>query len=166
MKQISLSDLDALTRSASESPRRRANLNLHDTLDDPIQRLLIAMEPSTVVHSHRHPHTWELLMPVRGRFVVLQLDDTGAVLRRTMLGEDITLLETPPGQWHAVCSIDPGSIILEVKQGPYAPLADPDVHRWIKEDDSSEVSRLLDWYRTARPGDRFACHTPMGGAHR
>ncbi|HBW4050711.1 TPA: cupin fold metalloprotein, WbuC family, partial [Klebsiella pneumoniae] len=26
---------------------------------------------------HRHPHTFELLLPLRGRFVVLNFDDRG-----------------------------------------------------------------------------------------
>ncbi|WP_259270574.1 aldo/keto reductase, partial [Klebsiella pneumoniae] len=32
------------------------------------------MAPGTYVRPHRHPHTFELLLPLRGRFVVLNFD--------------------------------------------------------------------------------------------
>ncbi|MFM3795544.1 WbuC family cupin fold metalloprotein, partial [Klebsiella pneumoniae] len=35
--------------------------------------------PGTYVRPHRHPHTFELLLPLRGRFVVLNFDDRGTV---------------------------------------------------------------------------------------
>ena len=154
MKQFTLSDLDDLSLAARASPRRRANRNLHDTLDDLIQRLAIAMEPDTVVHPHRHPHTWELLYPLRGRFIVLHFDSAGTVCRRTVLGEDARLVETPAGEWHAVLSLDPGGVIFEVKHGPYAPLPEQDLLRLIDEENPAETRNLLEWYRCAQPGDR------------
>lgn len=155
MKQISFADLDALSLAASTSPRRRANRNLHETLDDPIQRLAIAMEPDTLVYPHRHPHTWELLFPLRGRFVVLHFDEAAIVTRRTLLGDKAKLIETPPGEWHAVLSLDPGGVIFEVKRGPYAPLAEEDSKRWVRDDDPAGILNLLDWYRHAQPGDSY-----------
>ncbi|WP_135715805.1 Qnr family pentapeptide repeat protein, partial [Klebsiella pneumoniae] len=43
--------------------------------------------PGTYVRPHRHPHTFELLLPLRGRFVVLNFDDRGTVTHRAILGE-------------------------------------------------------------------------------
>ena len=151
MKQISASALDQLVCSAQASPRRRANLNLHQTLDDPIQRLAIAMEPDTVVLPHRHRQTWELLLPLRGRFVVLLLDDDGVVTGRCVLGESEAMLEMPAGQWHAVLSLDVGGVIFEVKHGPYRPTDGADFAPWAA--DASPA--LLDWYGSAQPGNRF-----------
>ena len=88
MKQITLTALDALVQQAKASPRRRANLNVHTRLDDPIQRLAIAMEPDTYVRPHRHPETWELLYPLTGRFAVLQFDATGTLSARAVLGAE------------------------------------------------------------------------------
>ncbi|MFA9639124.1 WbuC family cupin fold metalloprotein, partial [Enterobacter hormaechei] len=42
--------------------------------------------PGTYVRPHRHPHTFELLLPLRGRFVVLNFDDRGTVTHRAILG--------------------------------------------------------------------------------
>ena len=151
MKQFLASDLDRLVSGAQASPRRRANLNLHTELSDPVQRLAIAMEPDTVVLPHRHQQTWELLLPLRGRFAVLLFDDDGVVTARSVLGSETAALEMVPGQWHAVLSLDVGGVIFEVKQGPYRPLAGDDIAAWGADPSSS----LLAWYASARPGDRY-----------
>lgn len=155
MKSITSSQLSSLSALAQTSPRHRANLNLHETLADPVQRLAIAMEPDTLVRPHRHPHTWELLYPLRGRFIVLHFDEQGQVSERTVLGEECAVVETPAGQWHAVLSLDSGGVIFEVKHGPYQPIAEADFAPWFASEASDEVSRLLNWYATAKPGDKY-----------
>lgn len=152
MKQLTPAMLDALAMQARQSKRRRANLNLHDDLGDPVQRLAIAMEPDTLVLPHRHPQTWELLYPLRGRFLVLHFDATGRVTERTVLGEDCLVLENPGGIWHAVLSLDTGGIIFEVKQGPYLPVGEADQAPWAKGHSDEALNA---WYACARIGDSF-----------
>jgi cupin fold WbuC family metalloprotein len=154
MKQICALQLDELVSAAQASPRRRANLNLHQTLDDPIQRLAIAMEPDTLIRPHRHRQTWELLIPLRGRFVVLTFDDSGVLAGRAVLGAGTAMLEMPAGQWHAVLSLDSGGVVFEVKHGPYAPTEPADFAPWLAGDVSPQA--LLDCYASARPGDCLA----------
>lgn len=155
MKQIAKAHLTELAEQAQASPRRRANLNLHETLSDPIQRLAIAMEPDTVIRPHRHTQTWELLFPLCRRFIVLHFDDAGVVTHRAILGEDAAVLETPAGQWHAVLSLDSGGVIFEVKHGPYAPISNADFAPWAAGDREPEAAALLAWYASAKPGERF-----------
>jgi len=145
--------LNQLASQAQASPRRRANHNLHEQLPDPIQRLAIAMEPDTYVRPHRHPHTWELLYPLRGRFVVLHFDEAATVVARTVLGQDSAVVETPAGTWHAVLSLDPGGVIFEVKHGPYTPIAPEDYAPWSAADGTVGAMRLNQWYAQAQPGD-------------
>lgn len=149
MKQITTAMLDDLSRQARQSPRRRANLNLHPELDDPIQRLAIAMEPDTCVRPHRHPHTWELLYPLRGRFIVLHFDDDGRVADRRILGEDSLMIENAAGMWHAVLSLDSGGVIFEVKHGPYQAIAPAHHAPWSRDD-----AAMLSWYARAAVGDK------------
>ena len=156
MKQLTDSILDALSLQAQQSPRRRANHNLHEELSDPIQRLAIAMEPETYVRPHRHPHTWEMLFPLRGRFVVLQFDKTGTVIERTVLGDDCKLLENAAGTWHSVLSLDKGGIIFEVKHGPYAALAESDFAPWSQPAEGEEAAKMNVWYGQAGIGDSMA----------
>ena len=152
MKQLTEPLLDALTHEARHSPRLRANHNLHPTLDDPIQRLAIAMEPGTLILPHRHAHTWEMLMPLRGRFVVLHFDAAGRVSQRAALGDDCSVLETPANTLHAVLSLDTGGVIFEVKHGPYQPLAEADFAPWACVNDAAMAARLLAWYAGALTG--------------
>ena len=155
MKQITSAMLDALGRQAQGSPRRRANLNLHPQLDDPIQRLAVAMEPDTYVRPHRHPHTWEMLYPLSGRFAVLHFDEGGTLSARVLLGADARLVELPAGGWHAVLSLDPGAVIFEVKHGPYRPIAEVDFAPWSPAAETSQAADLVAWYATAQVGERW-----------
>lgn len=153
MKQLTDSLLSELSQQAQQSPRRRANHNLHPGLEDPIQRLAIAMEPDTLVLPHRHPQTWELLFPLRGRFLVLHFDQAGRVIERAVLGEDCQVLENPAGVWHAVLSLDQGGVIFEVKHGPYMPVGEADQAAWATGRPAEELNA---WYARARIGDCFA----------
>ena len=150
MKKLTANDLTTLGQQARQSPRLRANSNLHIELSDPIQRLAIAMEPDTLILPHRHPHTWEVLTPLRGRFTVLLFDGAGKVTERAELGEDCSVVEIPAGGWHAVLSRDSGAVIFEVKHGPYAPVAEADVAAWSRGCTGHELNA---WYGKARVGE-------------
>ncbi len=156
MKQITLNDMQQQSAAAAASPRLRANRNLHPVLSDPVQRLAIAMEPGTYVRPHRHPHTFELLLPLSGRFLILHFDDNGKVIRRAVLGEESRVVETDAGVWHAVLSLDPGGIIFEVKQGAYQPVAEQDYAAWAPAEGDAGCAALMKWYAVAQTGD----HTP------
>lgn len=155
MKMIAMQALDELTQKAIASPRRRAHLNLHPTLDDAVQRLAVAMEPDTWIRPHRHTHTWELLYPLRGRFVILYFDDAGVVTQRTVLGEDCALIENAAGQWHTVLSLDDGGVIFEVKQGAYSPTQEPDFLPGTPASDETAIARIRAWYATAQIGEQI-----------
>lgn len=155
MKQLTTAMLDDLTQQAKQSPRLRANRNLHEELSDPIQRLAIAMEPQTFVRPHRHSHSWELLSALRGRFVVLLFDEAGVVTNRTVLGEECRVIEFPANTWHGVLSLDSGGVIFEVKRGPYAPLTDADLASWCGSGEGEEAARVNAWYARAQVGDRL-----------
>jgi cupin fold WbuC family metalloprotein len=153
LKKLTAANLTTLSQQAQQSPRLRANSNLHQELSDPIQRLAIAMEPGTLILPHRHPHTWEVLTSLRGRFTVLTFDDSGKVTERAELGEDTSVVEIPAGGWHAVLSRDLGAVIFEVKHGPYAPIAEADVAAWSKGRTAQELNA---WYAKAKVGDKIA----------
>ncbi|MCX2867999.1 WbuC family cupin fold metalloprotein [Kluyvera cryocrescens] len=153
MKQITMSDMQQQSTAASQSPRLRAHRNFHPELSDAVQRLAIAMEPGTYVRPHRHPHTFELLLPLSGRFVVLNFDDRGTVIDRAVLGETCTVLEMAAGTWHAVLSLDSGGVIFEVKHGGYQPVAADDYASWAPEEGATGTAELMTWYAQAKIGD-------------
>jgi cupin fold WbuC family metalloprotein len=156
MKSLLRDDLDRLSHSAAHAARLRSNQNFHDTLDDAIQRLVIAMEPGTYVRPHRHGATWELLSVQRGAMDLVIFDDAGVITSRHRLGRDgACVFEMPAGTWHSVLSLEAGSAVLEVKQGPYRPLDAADQAAWSPAEGSPAVGSLLHFLETGRPGDRF-----------
>ena len=154
MKQITFSDMQQQSAAAANAPRLRAHRNFHPELSSPVQRLAIAMEPGTYIRPHRHPHTFELLLPLSGRFLVLNFDDEGCVTQRVILGEDCSALEMDAGTWHAVLSLDKGGIIFEVKQGSYQPVTEQDSAPWSPAEGEKGTAELMAWYASAKVGDR------------
>jgi len=157
MKLIDDALLDALTGKAKDAPRKRAHFNLHPELNDTVQRLCIAMEPGTYVRPHRHsdPETWEILVILRGSLALNIFDEKGKVLERTVIkaGGPITALEFPLNTWHAPVSLEPGTVVFEIKQGPYKPIAEINLARWAPAESDPEAEKFLEWYRNAKTGD-------------
>ncbi len=157
MKLIDDSLLDSLIEKAKASPRKRAHFNLHPELNDPVQRLCIAMEPETYVRPHRHadPETWEVLLILCGSLALTIFDEQGKVLERTVLkaGGPVTALEFPLNTWHAPASLESGTVVFEIKQGPYKPIAEQHLASWAPSEGTPEAARFLEWYRNAKAGD-------------
>lgn len=120
--------LDEITEKAEQSPRLRMNFNLHDSLYAKAQRLLNVLLPGTVLPIHRHRHTAESYVLLRGKMMVVFYDDLGEQIERYLLDPTIGNygVQIPAGQWHTVEVVDP-STIFEVKDGPYTPLAPEDI---------------------------------------
>ncbi len=120
--------LDEVTQKAEENPRLRMNFNLHDSLNAKAQRLLNVLLPGTVIPIHRHSHTAETYILLRGKMFVVFYDDLGVQVERILLDPKIGNygVQIPLGQWHGVEIIEP-STIFEVKDGPYTPLAPEDI---------------------------------------
>ena len=123
MKTVTASKLAELQREAAGKDRRRTNYNLHEKLEDPIQRLCIIGEPDTVFPPHRHLDKWELVTPLKGSFTHYIYNDQGEVIEHYDLkpGGDTVVLEIPAGTWHNCVFHEPGTTFLEVKRGPYVP---------------------------------------------
>lgn len=136
--------LDQLTEQAKASPRLRMNMDLRNSADDQSQRMLNAIEPGSPLPIHRHRHTSETVVCLRGRLVweyYQELRDEGLELRdsskssRVQKVQEIELspngqivaLNIPAGQWHTVRALESGSVILEMKEGAYEPLQDCDI---------------------------------------
>lgn len=158
MNRIDDATLDDLVARARSAPRRRLNLNLHPTLDAAVNRLANAVEPDSYIRPHRHATRWELLLPVRGAFDVIYLDEAGAVTARHRLGgpDGLRALEYPAGTWHSLVSLESGSVFFEVKEGPYQPLSPADSAAWAPAEGDPRVPSMLEFLRTARVGERWA----------
>jgi cupin fold WbuC family metalloprotein len=149
--------LEELTARAADSPRRRANHNFHLRLDDPVQRLLNAIEPGTYIRPQRHaePETFEIIYVVRGTAALLLFNEQGVVTERfdlTAIGP-VRGAEIPPGTWHTIASCESGTVFFEVKQGPYVPPHGTNVAAWAPPEHDADSAQFELWFRTARVGD-------------
>lgn len=128
--KITQAILDNLTEQAKASPRLRMNLDLRNSDADQSQRMLNAIEPGSPLPIHRHRHTSETVVCLRGRLVWEFYDELERICtERIELSPNgqVVALNIPAGQWHTVRALEPGSVILEMKEGAYEPLQDCDV---------------------------------------
>lgn len=121
--------LDEVTERAKASERLRMIYNLHDSLEAKAQRLLNALEPGTELPIHRHPHTAETYIVLRGAIKVLFYNDDRMLTNEFMINplEGRYGIHIPAGQWHTLEVLESGTVIFEVKDGPYAPLQPKDI---------------------------------------
>jgi len=121
--------LDNLTAQAKASPRLRQHNDLRNTAEDHSQRILNAMEPGTELPIHRHRWSSETVVMLRGKGKWYYYDDNGNLTESFVVSADgdIRGISVPKGQWHNCESLESGTVILECKDGAWAPLAEEDV---------------------------------------
>ena len=121
--------LDEMTEKAKNSPRLRAAYDLRTTPEDNSQRILNAVEPGTVLPIHRHRTTTETIVVLRGRVRQNYYNEQGEITNSFELAplSGIVGMSVPVSQWHALESLESGSVILETKDGAYAPITAEDV---------------------------------------
>ena len=119
--------LDVLTAQAKASPRLRMNLDLRNSSADQSQRMLNAIEPGTVLPIHRHRSSSETVVCLRGHFVEYFYDADGRMTDAIDMGPGGTLINIPIDQWHNLVSLESGTVLLEVKDGPYEPIGEEDI---------------------------------------
>ncbi len=122
--------LDSLTEQAKASPRLRMNFDLRNSSEDQSQRMLNAIEPGSPLPIHRHQKTSETVVCLRGRLVWEYYDELERICTETIElspNGPIVALNVPKGQWHTVRALESGSVIMEVKEGPYEPQSPADV---------------------------------------
>lgn len=121
--------LDSISATAKASPRLRTNFNLHESVDEPVQRMLNAMEPGTIVPIHRHLNAAETIVLVRGKLKVSYYDSNKNQTNSVVLepGSSSFGAHIPKGVWHDVDVLESKTVIFEVKEGPYRPLSEDEV---------------------------------------
>ena len=121
--------MDSLSRQAKESPRLRQAFDLRTTPEDSSQRILNAVEPGTILPIHRHRGLTETIVCLRGKVVQHYYNDRGEKTASYELAPNTAqvAMSVPVGQWHALESLEHGSVILECKDGAYEPLSEDDI---------------------------------------
>lgn len=121
--------LDDLSAQAKASPRLRMAMDLRNSPEDLSQRMLNALEPGTVMPIHRHMASSETVVLLRGRICWHFYDDAGKETESVVLGAngDVRALNVEKGRWHSLECMAPDSVLLEAKDGAYAPLTEDEI---------------------------------------
>ena len=121
--------MDSLSAQAKANPRLRQAYDLRTTPEDSSQRILNAVEPGTILPIHRHRESTETLVCLRGKVIQHYYDDNGHKTASFELAPNSAKvgMSVPAGQWHALESLEKGSVILECKDGVYKPLTEIDI---------------------------------------
>jgi cupin fold WbuC family metalloprotein len=150
--------LDDLVALSVASPRLRQHRNVHADYAEPCQRLFNAIEPASYIQPHRHARDpgREMMMAVRGLMALVVFDEGGNVLEAVKFGvgrfgqePDCAVgVETSAGAWHTVISLYPGSVLLEVKAGPFDPAQPKEPAPWAPSEGSAEAPAYLRQLKT------------------
>lgn len=153
IQRFSPSYLQSLVTEAASSKRLRQHRNIHATFQDPCQRFMNAIGIESYIRPHRHAQDpkSETLIAVRGVFALVVFDDDGNMDEAIKFGTernaddgDINVgLEIPPGCWHTIVSLKDGSILLELKAGPFNPSAAKEPAPWAPEEGTEESAKYF-----------------------
>ena len=127
LMKITKQILDQLTEQAKASPRLRMNYDLRNSAEDKSQRMLNALEPGTFMPIHRHRTTSETVVCIRGHFEEYFYDEDGNLTETIDMVPGGIVLNIEAGQWHSLRSFESGTVLLEVKDGPYVPIGPEDI---------------------------------------
>lgn len=127
---INQSLLNQLTEQAKASPRLRMNYDLRNSEDDGSQRMLNAIEPGSPERIHRHQHTSETVVCIRGRVVEEFYDELERICTESIVltpnGPNVAV-NIPAGQWHSIRAVESGSVVMSCKDGKYEPMSEADI---------------------------------------
>ena len=145
---LDTSMIDAVVDYARESPRRRGILPFHKTADEPLQRMLNAVQPGTYVRPHRHvdPPKAEVLLVLRGSVVFFTFDEVGRVTESVELraGSPRFGVDLASGIYHTLIATEPDTVLYEVKNGPYSVETDKVFAPWAPAEGEPEVAAYVD----------------------
>lgn len=138
--------LNATTKKAQASPRKRVNHNFHKSYDDLVQRLLNAVEPGTYLRPHKHenPDKTEIFIILRGKVLIIEFDDDGEVRDHVILDNNAGKIgvEIPPRVWHSFIALEGNSVLYEVKEGPFVEKGAKFFAEWAPEERTREAEKF------------------------
>jgi len=145
MIQITTELIDTVIEQARKSPRLRMNYNFHPELSDPVQRLLNALEPWTYIRPHKHYTKEESFVLLRGTVLAVVFNDDGTIREHAILSTTSGILgiEFEENCFHMLTSLETGSAVYEIKEGPFVPHTEGSSAPWAPKEGSPEARDFL-----------------------
>jgi len=145
MIKITTELLDTVTEQARTSPRLRMNYNFHAELSDPVQRLLNVVEPWTYIRPHKHTTKEESFVLLRGKVLAVSFNDDGTIRDHAVLSNSSGVLgiEFEENIFHMLTSLETGSAVFEIKEGPFVPHTEGSSAPWAPKEGTPEAKDFL-----------------------
>lgn len=137
--------IEMLEREAAQSPRLRAHLSLHDSHQDAVQRVVIALINGTYIPPHYHElsRQWEHFQIIKGEIDLLVFDHEGCLVNQVSLGGESgnIFVQIPPLVPHTLVCRSPSAIVMEIKEGPFDERYAKIIPSWSYAEDYSTIPR-------------------------
>lgn len=131
MKIIGRKEIESVLSESRKNERLRKNLNIHESLEEPLHKLVNALQPGTVlpVHRHLHPPKKETIVLLQGCVIMEKYNDQKQLVASYELSKKSgnIICEIFPNEWHTYRVLKRDTLVLGIKLGPYVPYNDIDV---------------------------------------
>lgn len=150
MIKITDSIIKKIGEKIRASGRKRCNYNFHKDFKDPIQRLINVADFNSYIRPHKHenPDKIEIFIILKGKVLILEFDEKGRVIDNFVLDslKGNFGVEIAPRVWHSFISLEDGSCVYEIKEGPYDSASDKTPALWAPEEgmrDGEEFNKKI-----------------------
>jgi len=134
---------------AKKNARKREIHNFHPSDQEALHRMLNSIQPGSYLRPHRHldPPKDEAFILLKGSAGFVVFDMAQGLIKKEFILLDFERgtygIDIRAGVWHTLFSLEPDTVLYEVKPGPYAPLADKDFAPWSPPDSSPKGADFL-----------------------
>jgi len=146
MKTIHNELINETIAKAKLTERKRVNYNFHETYEANVQRMLNAMEPGTYVQPHKHedPDKVEVFIILKGKALVVEFDDNGNIIEHCVIAVGgNSAAEIAPRVWHCIVPLITGTVVYEIKDGPYSPITDKNFAHWAPKEGDPDCGQYV-----------------------
>ena len=147
---VTAADIDRLEEMASRNERKRCRFLLHDSPEDTLHEMVIALRRGTYIPPHINPHSPKSYVLLRGSLMVATFEEDGTLRKRQPVaaGESgqPSVIRLPPAVWHMAVPTSDSVVYVEMVLGPhrataFAPWAPPTERQ---EDGAAFMQSILD----------------------
>ena len=121
--KISPEDIEFIKQIANVVARRRARICAHQSNDQPLHEMMIAICSDSYIHPHRHLGKSESFHIVEGQVDVIVLDDEGGIREVVQLGDPLSgknfYYRLSNAYYHTLIIHSDVLVVHEVTNGPF-----------------------------------------------
>ncbi len=101
-------------------------------------------------HTHLNPDKREVFIILKGKLLVIFFSEDGVIIDHVILdsASETYAVEIKPGEWHTATGLEEGTVVYEIKDGPYNVLDDKNFAVWAPKEGSVDAqNQLCEWMK-------------------